>query len=333
MKKLILTALVFFLFLNRQANAQVEPLFRHYMFNKQLYNPAAAGEEQDFISARSIYDFYFIAPGSPDYIRTSDFSAAVDGSVPIGKKFQIGFGGQYLATSDGFSSSNRFTGSIAFGFPLKICDSGILNIGINAGFYNESFTSMWNDLIVEPDRPAYPWVTNYKADAGAGVYYHNPRFYFGISTLHIQASGPAFNIVSNSKDFGFYSNVIRTYVFNAGYNFQLRNKDFQLQPSVILMQQYLPATAYTPALVITPMALSGLLMYKERYWGGVNIQHDMISSISVMAGMKIKTKIGEARIGYSYDIATQIPVLAGGMHELMLSLHANVKKGEGLILK
>jgi type IX secretion system PorP/SprF family membrane protein len=309
MKKYLLTTIALLTIGFGKIFAQQEPQFTHYMFNKLVYNPAAAGEDENYASVGGIY-----------HNQWSDFhKASIDGDyapitqagafeMPIriaslDKKHQwLGIGVSLVNDKEVFIGS---TGILLSGaYHLSPSFGGVLSVGLNAGIMNKNLGPNWKPK--DPNDPLLPGaVSDMAFDAGIGVYYSRAKWYAGISALHLPASKLDWK-TSNPSAEATYS-VDRVYYATGGYTYDIKdNPDYEILPSVLLKSDG----------VKTSFGATGLFLWKKRFYGGLNFRSENVTAASIMLGWYITPKLV---VGYSHDFATQVPTPFGGTDELMFS--------------
>ena len=309
MKRILLTTIALFFAGFFKTFAQQEPQFTHYMFDKLVYNPAAAGVDREYINITGLYHdqwMSFHAPEGESAPITQN--ASIDGSIHpaslAARNQYIGLGFHFLNDREGFIGSTGFLLSAAYHFSPSF--GGDLSAGLNVGMINKTIDPKWNAGFMND--PLLPGQTSaYGLDGGLGIYYSTIKYYVGISALHIPESqlkwAVPYNIgVGSGAD--YY--VDRTYFLTAGYFYDLPNPDLQLQPSVLV--KFDQAT--------TSGALTALMYYKQKFWGGLNYRTENVTALSVMAGLYLTSNL---KIGASYDIATSSPQAFGGTMEFFFS--------------
>jgi type IX secretion system PorP/SprF family membrane protein len=136
MKKILLSTIALVLAGSVKMYAQQEPQFTHYMFNKLVFNPAAAGVDANYATVTGLYHNQWTDFKAPDG-ETAPITetASFDGSIhPEGLESQhmyIGLGFHFLNDREAWIGTTGFIGSASFHFEPKF--GGNLSIGVNAG--------------------------------------------------------------------------------------------------------------------------------------------------------------------------------------------------------
>jgi type IX secretion system PorP/SprF family membrane protein len=320
MKRILLTTVVFIFVAYLKVNAQQEPQFTHYMFNKMVYNPAAAGFDKDYVTITGLYHNQWTDFKDPDGASAPvTQTASIDYTLPLQMKpgMHISIGAHFLNDKEAFfiTTGFMFSGAFHMGSIGNLNLGGDLSIGFNAGMINKYVDGThWRSST--PGDPLLPGtISNAGFDAGFGLMYHNPTWYAGISALHLPATQLDWTSVSGN---GTTYNVDRTYFLTAGYYYDIKqNPDLELQPSILVKKD----------IAKTSLSFSTLFLYKQRYWGGLSIRTEELTAVALMLGMQIPLpKSQMIRIGYSYDLGTYtkdlsstVPTPFGGTHEIFVS--------------
>ncbi|MGZ5244109.1 MAG: PorP/SprF family type IX secretion system membrane protein [Bacteroidia bacterium] len=284
-----------------KVNAQQEPMFTHYMFNKLTYNPAYAGS-RDAICATLVYHNQWTGFDGPDKEGapiTQNF--AIHAPIKVGDKADLGVGFHITNDKSGFIGTTGFWGSVAYKKKLSFAELGL---GLNAGLAQQTLGATWR--MEHPNDKRLPNKASSSVfDAGAGVYLNALNWYAGVSALHLTAANAKWvETGGNTVDY----KITPCYFLTGGYNMPL-NANFELQPSFIVKTDFAKTVADVTALAL----------YKQKIWGGLNYRAERITALSAMVGIY---PFANLSIGYSYDIATIAkkgdpnPPF-GGSHEIM----------------
>lgn len=277
-------------FLLKVALAQQEPNFSQYMYNQIDYNPGSAGYK-DMISLSALGRQQWLGfPGKP---TVSVFSV----NAPV-KPLKINSGIGLVFQNDNIGYNKDINVKFAYAYRMVINETGKLGIGISGGFRNKVFKpDYWltadGGSGTDPNIPTNESGTAF--DMGFGLFYNAEDLYLGLSVANLLQSPVKYKSA-------VYNNN-RHYFLTAGYNLPLKNS-FELQPSVMLMSDGM----------ITSADINTVLMYNNRFWGGVSYRIN--SSFVGMVGIELMSGL---RVGYSYDVATTDMVKnSNGTHELMI---------------
>lgn len=307
MKKILLLGALLLAVGILKVEAQQDPLFTHYMYNKLVYNPAYAGTREN-ICATLLY-----------HNQWTNFKSAEDASkAPITQTFSIhgpvnlssvnlGAGLHVINDNLGFENTTGIMGSFSYRRPIAAINSE-LSVGVNLGFLQKSLKGKW--IAKDPNDPRLPGnVSDPGFDAGLGIYLNNPNWYAGASVLHLPQMP-----LTWLKGASGQSKVVRTYYFHGGYNYVTPLPKLELQPAFLLKTD----------LAKTQFSANVIALYDQRYWGGV-VYHGA-DDISLMLGLYTPF-IPNLSIGYSFDLPMGENQVFGGKHEVLVNycFRINVK--------
>ncbi|MBC7425417.1 MAG: PorP/SprF family type IX secretion system membrane protein [Bacteroidia bacterium] len=302
------------------AKAQQDPYFTHYMFNKQLFNPASVGANDKYcFAAISHYQYLGYEDRTPEFWgqsgnslepvkkvgpKTQGFSF----SAPImarGKNHG-GFGISAMTDKLGYEMNTNLRVAGAYRFTVG---AGNLAIGFDYGFLQKKYGSQFYALAQnDPNVPIAGQAKLHKT-VSAGVYYQNPtlnNLYVGISTT---------NMLPQNYSFGNNGtavvSTVRHYYITAGMEFPgfLGNGDLVFKPSVLYKYN-----------VANQVDLTALVEYQQRFSGGLAFR-TTTDALSLMIGYQFTKGTFEGlRVGYSYDITlSRIQRVSNGTNELALN--------------
>ena len=146
-------------------------------------------------------------------------------------------------------------------------------------------------------------------DMGAGLYYSTSRWFAGLSYSHILQ--PRVELINQSGSTNEISMRVRGTLYATGaYKFKIRNSDFALQPSAMLMTDFASWN----------LDLTLMTEFKERYrWG---LSYRVLDGVGLLLGMEI---ISGLELGYNYELPTSKLLLESyGNHEIYLSYGFNI---------
>jgi len=301
LKRVLVLILTAFLFTFLRVNAQQDPMYTNYMFNKLVYNPAFTGSNSEYICATFLYHNQWLGFGGDDeYVGIAPQTQTFSIHAPIPRSNFLGGVGLFVI-SDKHGFETRTTANITFSVK-KYFNFGTIQIGVNAGGIQGAVEGNWKPPQpgVDPELPP-SGATSMVPDLGIGAYiFTSNRFYFGISSQHLLGGTFTFGTAD--------INVERQSYITAGYNFILpSNPDIEIQPSILYKidkaKQQLDANVN--------------LLYKNKFYGGISYrQGSPAADISLLLGMKLTPQL---MFGYSYDLTTtKILNYSSGSHEVIL---------------
>ena len=292
--------------------AQFDAQIGQYMFMHSSYNPAAVGEG-DLMRVYGSHRMDFT--GIQDAPMTTFFSFS--SPFVIGKT-QHGAGVRFM--NDKFGLFTNQSLYLEYAYKIRI-GKGVLSVGADLGFLNLSFAvdsvdlGAGNDEYHEEQDPAVPTVSgggNEKGasgmgfDMGVGVYYSAPRWWVGISYAHV--TQPRLTWGTENSEIS----VRGTMYIAGGYNWQLKNKNWMLLPSIMVQSDF----------ASWDVNLTMLAQLKKRYRFGLGYR--IAGSVNVLLGMDI---IDGLQLGYTYELpANSLLKESYGSHELYLAYGFNILK-------
>ena len=281
--------------------AQQDPQFSMNMFNQLAINPGFAGS-QGMLSASLVNRQQWMGfEGNP---KTT--MAGVHMPVkPFG--LQSGAGISFMDDQLGFEKNM----AINLNYALRLdVGSGKLGIGLSGGLLSKAIDGKWSipdsDIHLPATQdPAIPDQAEASMvfDMALGLFYNTEDFYAGISATHL------FEPV---VDFGMSAilGLRRHYYASAGYNFNLPNPLFEIQPS--LFAKFDGASFQ--------LDVNANLIYNKKVWGGVSYRHG--DAVVAMGGVELPNGM---RIGVAYDITTSaMATYSYGSVEFMLSYNLDI---------
>jgi type IX secretion system PorP/SprF family membrane protein len=287
------------------ARAQQDPQVSQHMFNHLMINPGYAGNSK-LINLTLLNRQQWVGfPGAP---VTTVFQ--VDAPLKlIGDADGLGF----TVMKDAIGYENNVSFGLSYSFRCRL-GQGQLGCGVSIGMMNKNLRPGWSEAIggelVDGSDPSLPKqeVNGVLTDIGAGFYYRHKKYYLSVSSLHL--TQPSFEF----EEKGHYS-LKRHYYFTGGYNLELNDDRFTLQPSFFFKTD--GATSQ--------MDLDLLLQYNRRFWGGLGYRNK--DAIVVFLGFEMQNGL---KIGYSYDLNTSVlSRYTSGSHELFVSYSVILNKNSG----
>ncbi|MEN9698024.1 MAG: hypothetical protein RLZ56_1445 [Bacteroidota bacterium] len=223
MRKLLML-IIFCICAGLKSYAQQEPIYGQYMFNTLAINPAYAGSH-DMIGATMLYRNQWIGvPGAPKTTMAGiDIPDNVNG---------LGYGFQIVNDQIGVQNTTGLTGAVSYRTHL-LNENDELSTGIQFAFanYQANFASI---ALIQNFDPSFTGITINKwlPNAGVGMYYHNEKFFLGISAPVLLNS----QVGLRKTDFqNSAASVFSTphYFLNTGYVMNI-DEDFAMKPSLLL---------------------------------------------------------------------------------------------------
>lgn len=287
----------------RQTKAQSEPQLTQYWAIPAFYNAGAAGST-DYLRIRGGTRMQWIGiDGAP-----RSFFIHADSPLAIGR-CRIGLGVQMQQENIGLFS-NMLVG-VQGAFKLRLL-KGELSIGVQAGYFNQKFKG---SEIITPGDDGYhdssdeaipkQDLNGSAFDLGAGVYYSKPRWWVGVSGLHLLKPTIKMSLQGseNSETQDFESELGRFVYFMGGGNFPIKNTLFILEPSAMVKTDFSIFTAELTMRATYNRFLSFGIGYRWK------------DAVSAMIGAYYRNFY----LGYSFDYPiSAIGKVSNGSHEIMV---------------
>ena len=198
--------------------------------------------------------------------------------------------------------------------------SGILSVGADLGFMNLSFANDSVDFAEGQDDyhqgsddavPNTSSGNNEKGasgmgfDMGVGVYYSASSWWAGVSYGHL--TNPTLELSDRTDH-----TVFGTMYVAGGYNWQLKNRDWMLLPSAMVMTDFRG----------WDVNVTMLAQVQKRYRFGLGYR--LAGSVNILFGVDI---VNGLQVGYTYELpANSLIRESYGSHELYLSYGFNILK-------
>lgn len=291
--------------------AQQLPLYSQFMNNQFLINPAVAGSE-DYIPIRLTMRQQWVG------VEDAPSTQALSGNLLIANQ-RIGVGGYLFSDRFGIDSKVGAQGSFSYILPLGIWDSK-LAFGLSFMVFQYSFNT--TDAVVLDDNDqnvAYANESAFVPDANFGVFWHNDKFFMGLSGNQLIEYKVKFNSLDANEN-----HLVRHYFVMGGYKFKV-SKAIDIEPSTIIK-------VTTAAPINIDLNVKGY--YSRNYWFGLSyrtgVPFEKDQSIVAMLGVKYKQFV----FGYAYDYTiSNLNQYTSGSHEIMLgiNLKETTKKGSSLL--
>ena len=293
------------------AHAQYDAQIGQYMFMQSSYNPAAVGEG-DLMRVYGSHRMDFTGIDGAPMTTVFSFSSP----FVIGKTSH-GAGVRFVNDRFGLFSNQSLY--IEYAYKLRL-GAGVLSVGADLGFMNLSFatdsvdTGAGNDDYHQEYDDAIPEAVgggNEKGasgmgfDMGLGVYYSAPTWWASASYSHL--TQPTLKL-SEKTDF----EVKGTMYLAGGYNWQLKNRDWMLLPSAMVMTDFRG----------WDVNLTMLAQLQKRYRFGLGYR--IAGSVNILLSADI---INGLQLGYTYELpANGLIRESFGSHEVYLSYGFNVMR-------
>lgn len=287
------------------ARAQFDPQIGQYMYLPTAYNPAAAGEG-DLMRVAGMHRMQFTgiknAPMTTYFLFSSPFV--------IGKTKHAA-GVRFMNDRFGLFSNQSLHAHYAYKHRIG---KGYLSIGADLGFVNISFAKdsvnlkdLDADYFKTGDDPVLngQQFNGMSFDLGAGIWYSAPTWWVGASMSHL-----TFPTLHWSDESDFH--IKGTMYVVGGYNWRLKNKNWVLKPSAMVMSDFRS----------WDVNLTMMAELKEKYRFGLSYR--ILGNVGLILGIDI---ISGLQLGYTYELPTSKLIYESyGSHELYLAYGFDILK-------
>ncbi len=303
MARRILTIITVWITLTVTVRAQWDVQFSDYTRMKSFYNPAVSGVEGK-LDVCGAYSMQMVGyEGAP---TTMYFGA----NLPIYfLSPRHGAGVNLMSDQIGIFKTQKI--SLQYAYNFKLGKKSRLAIGLQGALMSETIDPSGLELEEQSD-PAFP-TSEAKGsgfDVGAGLYFHHPVFWGGLSAQHL--TSPTLEIGDRNE-----LEISPMYYLMGGCNIKLKNTFLSLQPS-FLVQSDLASWREDIQCKLT-------YDYKEKkLFGGVGYSPN--TSVTFLVGGDFHG----VSLGYSYQMYTSGVGYGNGSHELVVSYQTDLdlfKKG------
>lgn len=294
--------LLLLLFLSNKVSAQYDAQVTQYMLAPGTFNPAVAGQGSDLYITLLNRQQWVGIDNAPK-------SMFLNASMPFTLNNQKhGLGLLVLKESIGLFSTQLIQLQYSY---KKTLSEGELSLGLQGGILQQNFDA---DKIYIPTSD-YHTSTDMSIPKGnlegtipdfsLGVWYDHEAYYAGLSVSHLLESTIKLKSGTDETEGESYKTIAsRTYYLTNGYNIALTNPLYTVQPSFLLKTD----------LTAWQIDLSGKVLYKDKYWGGMSWRYQ--DAVNVMVGIKLPQGLN---VGYSYGISTSaVAKFSSGSHEIFL---------------
>jgi type IX secretion system PorP/SprF family membrane protein len=308
MKK-IYKPFILFCLLQNAAFAQQEQMYTQFMFNKQLFNPAHAGNFESPTLTAIHRQQWVGLEGAPN-------ASLISFSLPTNSG-RVGFGGVLSRQSVAITSTVTLDLAYAYRIPLR---RGYLAMALQMSL--RSFSQDWSDERIrwaqENDMaiPTGGRETRLVPNPGAGLYYQGYKWYFGFA---------APRILSQNVDFAETGDIVTRALPH--YN-TMGGVDFTpaegLKITTQAMLRYVKGAPFDGDLNVSAE-------FKERFFGGLTYRfggnrRGLGESICPLVGMQATDKLFMC---LSYDLGlSRLRKLNYGSAELIVRWWFNPPEGD-----
>ncbi len=295
--KLLISLITFIIASN--SFAQQAAMFSQNMFNYNYLNPGHfTMNESICLSGITRQQWVGFKDSNGNALGPQTYLLSFSAPVEVLKG---GIGGSIIEDKIGPFKDIGF--NIGYAYKTKF-KQGELGLGLQLSLLNHRID--YSKFI--PLNPEDPVLINtgetsdLMTDFALGMFYKVPnQYYIGVSLTNImEAKGNNFGDGVQSAP-----STDRTAYLVAGYELSFkRNPLLKFKPSLLVKSNFSQ----------TQISLSGLMLYNNKFWGGVTYNVQTTDAIALLIGLNLK----DLKIGYSYDLPLS-SINTKGSHEIMLS--------------
>lgn len=254
--------------------AQQDAQYTQYMYNTIAINPAYAGS-RGVLSIAALHRSQWVGLDGAPTTQTLNIN------TPVSER--VGLGLSIINDEIGNGTNQDTYFDAAFSYTVPVSEQGKLSFGLKAGGHllNVDFSKLRN-YGAESNLPNID--NKFSPNFGAGIYYHNEKFYAGLSvpnflqTEHFDSAG------NNSSS--FLANERMNFYLISGYVFDL-NHNLKFKPAALLK-----------AVKGAPLQLdaSANFLLNDTFSLGVAYRWD--AAVSALVGFQISDQF---MLGLAYD--------------------------------
>ncbi len=277
--------------------AQQDPLYSHYYWNEQMYNPAYVGSK-DMLHMQGIYRIQWAGfDGAPRTLNMAVHSPLKNDKFALGANIY----------NDKIGLYNRNGIDIAYAYRVSLTEKMKLSIGIQGSILIQKFR---NDEAITDDGLSDPILQNVSGTAfapnfGTGLYLSSDRFALGFGIPHIINGGIA---KANKEQINQ-----RNHYYITGSYIQPLGTKVKLMPTSTLR-----FNGGTP--LNFDINLNLILADAFIIGGGMRTDKSALLLLQYQLIKNSTSKANHLRIGYSYDLSwNPLRPYNKGSHEMMLS--------------
>jgi len=295
--------------------------FTQYVFNSMSVNPAYAGYKEELFAQLGLRSQWVDLEGAP---QTGLLS--LDGLLDLYGARRHGGGIQLMADQLGPQTATSAYLNYAYRLRLDREDTQRLSFGVGAGVTQYSLDGT-KIIVLDDGDQALPTgkISNFVPDLRFGIYYHNARWYAGISLMDLLSGNSSDNLFRWDQTTTDHIRRRRHLYIIGGMLVDL-NESVKLRPSLLYKDDFMGP----PSLDISAMAIFG-----DRLWLGGGIRTGVsafrrdyqrftgnrlsgMNSTSFLMQIFVTERL---RIGYSYDyMLSRLNGLQNGSHEVTLGV-------------
>ena len=303
------------------AHGQQNVQFTQYIFNSMSVNPAYAGYKEELFAQLGLRSQWIDLEGAP---QTGSLS--IDGLLDLHGDRRHGAGVQIMADQLGPQTATSAYLNYAYRLRLDREDTQRLSFGIGAGVTQYSLDGTMIQVLDEGDQSLPTGkISTFLPDVRFGVYYHNAKWYVGVSMMDLLSGGSADNPFR-------WDNTTTDHIRRKRHLYVIAGMLMELNEGVLLRPSILYKDDFTgpPSLDVSAMAV-----FADRLWvgGGVRtgvsafrrdyqrLTGNRLAGLNSVAAIMQVFVTERLRIGYSYDyMLSRLNGLQNGSHEVTIGV-------------
>ncbi len=278
---------------------QQDPQFTQYALAPAMFNPAAVGADDAWVTGLLLRSQWVGLPGAP-------IAQDLTSHVPV---YKLSSGAGVHVTNVTAGQQRMTTASLAYAYQWKM-RSATLSFGLSGGLLQYSLdgsklitpTGTYGDVINHND-PNLPvtLMTKMIPDAAAGIYFFTDDLQVGVSANHVLVPIWASNAPAEAAvQYNPNAYVYVAYGFDAGTRFRI-----------------MPNVLYKTDLNAGVVDVNTLVTYDDRLLAGVSARAGVqgtFDAVSLMAGIHVADRW---QISYAYDVTlSELNTVSSGSHEV-----------------
>lgn len=289
------------------AFSQFDAQMSQYMFNMPEYNPASIAENGMINASLHIRKQWLNMPGAP----FTTF-ATINAPLATREKAIHGLGAKF--TRDEIGAFNNLGFHLQYAYKRKIGKS-MLSLGadfgaVTVGFVYDSIraevNSEYHDFLGDEAIPTAD-DTGSSFDLSLGAFYSAPKYYLGVSYVHLNA--PRIKLNDDRTQFNIKGKLYAT----GGYDISFREPKWQLRSSALFKSDFVTWQA----------EVSSRMEFDQKFWGGLSYRYQ--DAVVVFGGASLMNGLV---IGFSYDVSASNMIKANwGSPEVLISYSFNFDFG------
>lgn len=268
------------------SHAQQDRLYSQYMYMQQMFNPSYVGTSSNMQVTALHREQWTGVEGAPQ-------TSAIAFSAPCKKG--LGLGGSVLRDKIGVSEETSLAFDAAYKFRLNVNYTVSLGLKAELNFFSTDRTQL--NIYHENEQIDKMRMSVVTPNFGFGAFIYSQNLYLGYSPTRLFKANDEVLMSTWLPQQQTHHNFMAGYVYDAG--------QIKVKPAALL--RYVKGAPVN-------WHLSGNVMYKDRYVGGLSYQWR--AGFSVLAAMQINKRLFA---GYTFEIPlSSIQEFRAKTHELMV---------------